>query len=110
MGLTEEEKAKIRQEYAEKGKRMQDAGKNVQGMGCMLTVLITIPVVLGLIAGPAGFAVGVGVAVVYLLVSKKGPSEAEKKKRAAMAEEDARLAEMWRQRELEAQGKKEEEE
>lgn len=59
----------------ETGKKMQETGKKMKGLGCLLTILITVPIILTLFLGPIGLVLG-GIIFVVGLVgafkSKKG--------------------------------------
>ena len=48
----------------EAGKKMQDTGKKMQNMGCALTIMLTIPIVLTVFLGIPGAIIG---GVVFLV-------------------------------------------
>lgn len=40
------------------GKKMQNAGEKMQGCGCLLTLVITVPLILSIWLGTAGMVIG----------------------------------------------------
>ena len=65
--------------WEERGKKMQDAGKNVQRMGCLLTALITLPII-GLIAfSIPGLIIGALIGGVIFWAVQKQAKEKEGK-------------------------------
>lgn len=55
----------------EKGKKVQQVGKNFQGLGCLLTLFITIPLVLTIFFGPLGSVAGILIVILIGMVYKK---------------------------------------
>jgi len=48
------------------GKKIEDVGKKLQDLGCLLTVIITIPILLTVFLGPLGFVIGAVIFIVGL--------------------------------------------
>ncbi len=57
--------------YNETAEKMKKTGEKMQAMGCLLTLVLTIPIVLLLFFGPVGLGVGVLIAVVGLAIRKR---------------------------------------
>lgn len=48
------------------GENIENAGKQMQGCGCLLTLAITIPLILSFWLGPVGVAIGAVVAILAI--------------------------------------------
>ena len=46
-------------DWEKTGKKMEAAGKNMQQLGCLLTMIITVPILLIAFLGPLGIAISV---------------------------------------------------
>lgn len=57
--------------WEERAKKVEEAGQRMQAWGCLLTILLTIPIVLTVIWGPVGLGIGVLIAILYLIGRKK---------------------------------------
>lgn len=51
------------------GEKMQNAGKNMQKWGCLLTLLITVPIILTISLGPLG--IGISAVLIILVIASK---------------------------------------
>lgn len=56
--------------WQERGEKMQETGEKMQRLGCLLTVLLTIPIVLTIFLGPLGLGLGIIIAILFLAGSK----------------------------------------
>lgn len=66
------EKEKTSQEKAEElSNKMQNAGKKMQKLGCLLTIVITVPLVLTVFLGPIGLGISVVLIVLYFIGKNK---------------------------------------
>jgi len=54
-------------DWEERGKKMETTGKKIQGLGCLLTMLFTIPIVLTIFLGSFGLVIGIFVAIIGLV-------------------------------------------
>ncbi|MGM0609408.1 MAG: HIRAN domain-containing protein [Candidatus Muiribacteriota bacterium] len=67
------DKEKTSQEKTEELQdKMQNAGQKMQKVGCLLTMLLTIPIVLTLFFGPFGFGLSIILIVLYFISKNKG--------------------------------------
>lgn len=57
--------------WEERAKKVEEAGQKMQAWGCLLTVLITIPIILTIFFGPVGLGIGVFIAIIFLAGRKK---------------------------------------
>ncbi|HZK00928.1 MAG TPA: hypothetical protein VFC79_13005 [Tissierellaceae bacterium] len=57
--------------WEERAKKVEEAGQKMQAWGCLLTVLITVPVILTIFFGPIGLGIGALIAVLFLIGRKK---------------------------------------
>lgn len=53
--------------WEERGRKMEELGNNMQSLGCLLTVLLTIPIVLTIILGPLGLGISIVVIILFLM-------------------------------------------
>lgn len=54
---------------------MKKTGKKMEKLGCLLTLVITIPIILTVIMGPWGTAIGVIIAILAVVGAVKGNKE-----------------------------------
>ena len=65
----------------EAGERMQGVGKSMQRMGCLLTGLITLPILGVIFAGPIGLVIGLAIGVlIFAGTIAQAKKEREKEK------------------------------
>lgn len=57
--------------WEERAKKAEEFGQKAQAMGCLLTILLTIPIVLTIFLGPLGLGIGVVIAILFLISRKK---------------------------------------
>ncbi len=57
--------------WEERAKKVEEAGQKMQAWGCLLTVLITVPIILTIFFGPAGLGIGALIAILFLIGKKK---------------------------------------
>ncbi len=53
--------------WEEREKKMEETGKKMQRVGCMLTGLITLPIIGVLIGGPIGLVIGLIIGVLIFV-------------------------------------------
>ncbi|WP_350343163.1 hypothetical protein PRVXT_002446 [Proteinivorax tanatarense] len=53
------------------GEKLQNAGDKMNNCGCLMTVVITIPVILFLFLGPLGLLIALLIIVAYIAGNKK---------------------------------------
>jgi len=60
-------------------KKLEETGKKLQKVGCLLTIAVTVPIVLTVLLGVPGLIIGIFIAVVAVvsMLSKKGKPKKE---------------------------------
>lgn len=53
--------------WDDKAKKLETTGAKIQGLGCLLTILITIPILLTVFLGPLGLGIGIVIAILGLV-------------------------------------------
>ncbi len=51
--------------------KLREAGEKMQAIGCLLTLLITVPVILTIFLGPLGLGISVAIILIWFLTRKK---------------------------------------
>lgn len=51
--------------------KFKKAGNKMQAIGCLLTIVLTIPIILTFIFGPTGLVIGLVIGLIAFLVMKK---------------------------------------
>lgn len=57
--------------WEERAKKMENASKKMGDLGKTLTIVLTIPIIAGVIFGPIGLGIGIVIAILYLAGNKK---------------------------------------
>lgn len=57
--------------WDERAKKLENVSKKMSDLGKTLTIVLTIPIVAGLIFGPIGLGIGVVIAILYIAGNKK---------------------------------------
>ena len=69
--MTEEEKQANKEKWEKRGEDMKEKGEKMKSLGCMLTILLTIPLGLTIFFGVPGLIISAGIVVIYLIGRKK---------------------------------------
>jgi hypothetical protein len=51
--------------------KLKNAGEKMQSVGCLLTILITVPIALTLFLGPLGLGISIIIIVIWFASKKK---------------------------------------
>lgn len=74
--LRTEQKAERQRKTKETQEKMEQTGKSIQRTGCMLTGLITLPIIGIIVAGPVGLVGGIIIGgVIFWAVRKQAKQE-----------------------------------